>query len=87
MKYLVYIIFNTKYNKFYIGQTHDLTKRLLEHNQCLSKYTAKYDGEWVLVYNENFFTRAEAMKREKFLKAQKNRSFYTKLIRTHSSVG
>ncbi|MDD5291514.1 MAG: GIY-YIG nuclease family protein [Patescibacteria group bacterium] len=81
MKYFVYIIFNAKYNKFYIGQTYNLTKRLLEHNQHLSKYTAKYDGEWTLVFNENFSTRAEAMKREKFLKAQKNRDFYIKLTR------
>jgi putative endonuclease len=79
MEYYVYILFNSKHDKFYIGQTYNLTKRLLEHNQHLSKYTSKYDGEWEVIYQEIFNTRKDAMRREKFFKNQKNSNFYRKI--------
>jgi len=77
----VYIIYNKQFDKFYIGQTCDLEKRLKEHNMGLSRYTSKYPGKWILKYKESFNTRKEAMEREKFLKKQKNKNFYWKLIK------
>jgi putative endonuclease len=35
---------------------------------------------WALVYYEFFENKAQALRREKFLKAQKNQSFYRSLI-------
>lgn len=84
MEYHVYIIFNDKHDKFYIGQSYNLEKRAIEHNLRLSKYTAKYDGIWEIVYDEIFPSRGEAMKREKFLKKQKNKNFYKKLCKINS---
>lgn len=82
--YYVYIIYNPDHDKFYIGQTNNLQARIQEHNLGLSKYTSKYSGRWLLKYEELFGTRKEAMAREKFLKRQKNKEFYRKLI---NSVG
>ena len=79
MEYFVYIIYNKVADKYYIGQTYDLEKRISEHNSGVSKYTAKYSGGWKIVYNEKFSTRANAMRREKFLKNQKNKNFYKRL--------
>lgn len=76
MKYYVYILYNAKHDKFYIGQTYNLDKRNFEHNIGISNYTSRYDGEWKQVYHEIFDSRSGAMKREKFLKKQKNKSFY-----------
>jgi putative endonuclease len=79
MRYYVYILYNRKHDKFYIGQTYNLDKRTLEHALGLSNYTSKYDGRWELAYNEELSTRKEAMSREKILKRQKNKQFYKKL--------
>jgi putative endonuclease len=81
MKYFVYIIYNDNLDKFYIGQTNNLERRILEHNNKLSKYTAKYSGNWEILYTENYNSRSGAMKREKFLKNQKNKDFYKKLCK------
>jgi putative endonuclease len=35
---------------------------------------------WALVYQEGFDSKTDAIKREKFLNAQKSREFYLKLI-------
>jgi putative endonuclease len=79
MGYYIYIIYNKVHDKYYIGQTHSLGKRIAEHNLCLSKYTSKYDGGWEVIYSEGFQSRGDAMKREKFLKKQKSKDFYRKL--------
>ena len=79
MDHYVYIIYNKKYDKFYIGQTYDLNKRVEEHNNRLSKYTAKYEGGWEIVHYEKYSSRADALKREGFLKKQKNKDFYRKI--------
>jgi len=54
------------------------------HNKGKVRYTKKYIP-WKLEYYEEFNSRGEAMKREKFLKKQKCKEFYNKLI--GSSIG
>ncbi|MEH6682308.1 MAG: GIY-YIG nuclease family protein [Sediminicola sp.] len=86
--FFVYILESERDSTFYIGQSSDLTKRLEYHNTGLSKYTSK-KTPWKLVYYEEYETRTEALKRERFLKKQKNRKFYQSLIKNWfgSSVG
>ncbi len=70
MLFFVYILKSTKDNKFYIGQTNNLEKRLLRHNS--GKVTAtKNRRPFILVYKEEYKSRAEAMQREKYLKSLK----------------
>jgi len=82
MNFYTYIAHNSKHNKFYIGQTDNLIRRINEHNSGMSNYTSKYDGEWKITYYETFDSRSDAMKREKFLKKQKNKEFYTNIGKT-----
>ena len=84
--YYVYIIQSKKDSSFYIGFTGNLQRRLEEHNQGKSRYT-RTKLPWALVYSEKFDSKSEALKRERFLKNQKNKEFYKKLIRSGSSVG
>ena len=77
--FYVYILESKYDNSFYIGQTEDLEKRLDFHNQGLSKYTSR-KTPWHIVYFEEYKTRTEAIKRERFLKKQRNRDFYKRLI-------
>ena len=60
--YTVYVIYSTSFNKIYIGQTEDIERRMIEHNNgLLSVYTKRYKP-WQIVYTEEYETRAEAMK-------------------------
>ncbi|HTO38600.1 MAG TPA: GIY-YIG nuclease family protein [Brumimicrobium sp.] len=77
--YWVYILQSEKDNSFYIGQTSSIEGRLLEHNQGISRYTSR-KIPWKIVYTEEYSSRKEAMQREQFLKKQRNRDFYNRLI-------
>ena len=77
---IVYIIQSLKDETFYIGHTFDLDKRLAYHNSGKSRYTSK-KIPWKLVYYESYGSKGEAMKRERFLKRQKNKEFYKRLIK------
>jgi len=80
--YIVYAIYNGRHNKIYIGQTKDLKSRLALHNdrKFAKSYTARYDGEWRLIYKEVAGSRSEALKREKQLKSFRGREFIKKHI-------
>jgi len=73
-RYLVYSIFSEKLHKIYIGQTADLQKRLTNHKRGYSSYTSRTD-DWELFYQEEFSTRAQAIRREKELKTSRGRAF------------
>lgn len=77
--FTVYVVQSETSAKIYIGQTENLDKRLKRHNEELpikkKSYTYKNKGKWNLVYKEEFQTRKEAVKREKYLKSFRGRQF------------
>ena len=78
MPYWVYILQNQTTGKLYKGQTSDLESRIERHNSHESgtmRYTYKQKGQWRLIYSEEYSTRAEAMKKEKFLKSGQGREW------------
>ena len=79
--YTVYALYNQSSYKIYIGQTNDLKRRLIEHNQKRGRhYTAQYRGTWVLIYKESVATRSEVLTREKQLKSGNGRAFIKQFI-------
>lgn len=77
----VYVIYNSDNNKVYIGQTEDLEKRLLVHNNhSLGGYTSRFPGKWELIYKESVTTRSEALIREKQLKSFRGREYIRNFI-------
>src|SRR5262245_31578101 len=78
MCYFVYIVHSTVNGSFYIGYASDVERRLSQHNAGLSRYTSR-KIPWVLFYTERFASKTEAIKRERFLKKQRNREFYFRL--------
>ena len=70
--YFVYILRNLTSHRHYTGHTSHLAQRVEQHNQGLTKST-KNRGVWELVYHESFPTRAEAVRRERFLKSGRGR--------------
>ncbi len=67
MSFYVYILYSELYDKFYIGQTDDVKKRLIRHNSGYEKFTSIYKP-WNLVWFGEKSSRAEAMKLETKLK-------------------
>lgn len=82
MEFFVYIIYNPKHDKFYIGQTYSLLKRVIsEHKKGMGNYTSRYDGKWLFLYYEKCLTRKEAMNREKHLKSFKSKKYLKEFIK------
>jgi putative endonuclease len=54
-------------------------QRLIKHNTNHSGFTGK-TGDWVIKWTEEHQTKAEALKREKQIKAWKSRKMIGKLI-------
>ena len=63
----------------YIGQTGNLEKRLQDHNSGLSLYTKRSSG-WKLLYSEDYATRSEAFRRERWLKTGKGREYLRRIL-------
>lgn len=79
--FFVYVIYNKKHDKIYIGQTLSLIKRIKEHNEHFFKgFTSRFDGNWEIIYSEEYTTRIDALNREKQLKSYKGREFVKKHI-------
>ena len=66
--YYVYILKSEKDGTFYTGMTLDIQKRLLEHNQSVTK-TTRARQPWKLIYSESCKTRQEARLREMYWKS------------------
>lgn len=49
LMFQTYILQSIKSNKYYVGHTHDVVKRLARHNKGMVKST-RNKGPWVLVY-------------------------------------
>ncbi len=71
MAYYVYILKNPD-DRFYIGQTSDLNKRLERHNSSKVFWT-KGRGLWVLAHWKEFPERSGAVREERLLKKLRNR--------------
>jgi len=83
MAYFTYILQSLNDGSYYIGSTNDLEARLLKHNTAKSGYTSRKQP-WKIVYFETFDSKTEAIKRELFLKKQRNKTFYQRLIDNHN---
>ena len=68
---LVYVLQNPD-GKLYIGQTDNLDRRSVQHNDpayTLTQKTKRFRGPWKLVYSEEVLSRSAALTREKALKS------------------
>jgi len=72
-----------KYNKFYIGYTADLKRRLIEH-KAGKVYTSYRMGDWKLIYYEACLSKKDAERREDQLKTGFGRGYLRR--RLHYSL-
>jgi len=67
--HFVYILYNYITDKFYIGETENLRRRINEHKDGQNIATKhKYSG-WQFIYAEIYKSKKDAIVREKKLKA------------------
>lgn len=81
----VYVIQNIE-GRFYIGMTTDLTQRLSDHRNAVSKWT-KHRGPWTLIWSQQCPTIGEARKLENKLKRQgRGSGFYCRIMSPDGGV-
>lgn len=77
--YTVYILRSNKYERYYVGHSSDIKKRLVEHNSGRTKSTKPYIP-WEIIYTEEYATKSEAYKREQEIKSYKSGIKFHKLV-------
>ncbi|MFH1767341.1 MAG: GIY-YIG nuclease family protein [Patescibacteria group bacterium] len=77
--YYIYILFSKTHQRYYIGSTGDIVKRLQQHNIGATRSTKPF-RPWVLVYQEIFETKTEARKRELQIKKYKGGRAFKRLL-------
>ena len=68
--FFVYVLRSAKTGRFYTGHTADVAHRLGQHNEGITKST-RHERPWKLVHQEEFTTRAEATRRERYWKTRR----------------
>ena len=82
MPHFLYILHSKTSTKYYVGETHDVKERILEHNQ--HKYAnsfSKIANDWTLALAFECNDRSEALFLERFVKKMKSKIFIEKIIR------
>jgi putative endonuclease len=77
--FTTYVLRSQATQRLYTGSPSDFEKRLEQHDANVSAST-KNRGPWELVHREDFPTRAEAVRRERYLKTGKGREELKRLL-------
>ena len=84
--YFVYVLRSEATGWHYVGHTSDLTQRVWQHNNGITKST-KNRGPWTLIHQEGLASKTEAMRRERFLKTGQGREELKRLLSAGRSAG
>ena len=77
--YEVYVLKSIKDGIRYTGSGNDAQEGLRRHNKGDYRFT-KGHRPWQLIYKEEYQTRSEAVRRERFLKSGQGRKFLDDII-------
>ncbi|MBW8050621.1 MAG: GIY-YIG nuclease family protein [Cytophagales bacterium] len=77
--YYVYVLESQKDEKYYIGYTSNVEKRVEYHNAGLQRST-RHRRPFKLIYKEAFEDKTKALKREKQIKSYKGEEAFRRLI-------
>jgi putative endonuclease len=67
--YSTYVLLSKKTHRYYTGSTDDVENRIREHNSGETK-SIRNGIPWNVIHIEQFETRAEAVRKEKQIKAR-----------------
>ena len=77
--FFVNVLYSDGFDRYYVGLSENVDKRLKEHNEGQNKSTKPYIP-WRVVHLEEYKTRNEARTREKYLKSASGRRWRKKNI-------
>ncbi len=80
MEFFVYILYSVTADKYYVGHTENIERRLSEHNNKQTRFTSSLAKDWIVKYSKSYITRTEAMKAERTIKSKKSRKYIEWLI-------
>lgn len=80
--YYVYVLLSLKDDKFYIGSTSDLRKRLLNHKNGLVEAT-KNRLPVELIFYEAYIDKYDAIRREDYLKTTKGKRTLRNMLKEY----
>jgi len=80
MVWFIYVLYYQKLDRYYVGYTDDLDRRLERHNSGWGRYT-KAGIPWRLEYYEPISSKREAITREREIKRRKSRKYIEALIK------
>ncbi len=81
LMFYIYILFSEAANKYYVGHTDDVKRRLNEHNHSdRLTFTSKNRPWSLLAVFECGAVRKDALSMERFIKRQKNRQLIQRMI-------
>jgi putative endonuclease len=80
--HFVYILYSEKADKYYIGQTHDIHRRLIEHNThtYFDSFT-RIASDWKVKMSLSCSSLRQAIKIESHIKKNHSRKYIEDLIR------
>ena len=81
MPFDVYVLRSEKDSIRYVGSGADAAERLRRHNKGDYKFT-KGHMPWKLIYKEEYNSRSEAVKRERFLKSGQGRKYLDEVLKS-----
>jgi putative endonuclease len=79
VKYYVYILKSKIVDRYYVGSTTSLERRLTEHNNRRKHWTSRFQP-WEMIYYEECDNRAEVVRRERKLKSRNGIAEKLKII-------
>ena len=86
-KFVVYILYSKQTDRFYIGQTEDIERRLIEHNShfYLDSFT-KIASDWELKTTLACGSKSQSLKIEAHIKKNRSRKYIQDFIQ-YPSIG
>ncbi len=80
MSFFVYILYSHSIDKYYVGKTQHLERRIEFHNSESNRIWTRRGRPWELRAVINCETAEQSAKTELFIKKQKSRRFIEKII-------
>ncbi|WP_335966217.1 GIY-YIG nuclease family protein [Galbibacter sp. PAP.153] len=77
--HLLFILYSQTLDRYYVGASGDLERRLTKHNANHKGYTGRA-SDWAIVHKERFTSKVEAYRREKQIKGWKSRRMIENLL-------
>lgn len=83
--YYVYVLYNPSKNFIYIGFSEDLKQRVVSHNKGENKSTKAY-LPLELIHYEAYKSKADAKRRETYLKTNRGRTTLMTMLKEYFSM-